>query len=167
MLCHMVQLCALLSHLWYYPQRMSFFIRTLFSRTAVHRRWKEVPEKLPDLLAKKPNWILRFIIKRTAGSVQQDLYSQGMGRHTTAEVAHIAVKDLRSLSTILGDRPYLLGDKPSSYDAAVFSALAVYLWQLPGSAHETYLNTEGQNLVRYCERLREKWYSDWDELTAR
>ena len=136
-------------------------------RTVVHRRWAETAHQLPMLFSPRPSLFLHIIVPIIARNVRKSLYCQGTGRHSVAEIVHIAEKDLISLSTILGDNEFFLGDRPSSYDAAIFGALAVQLWQLPGSAHETFIKTEARNLERYCERVRECWFSDWDELCLR
>ena len=132
-------------------------------RTTVHRRWVETVEQLPWLYTPNPSLVVCIILRVVARNIKKNCYSQGMGRHSIAEIAHIAEKDLTSLSTILGDKEFFLGDRPSSYDAAIFGALAVQLWQLPGSAQETFIKSEAHNLERYCQRIRDRWFSDWDE----
>ena len=136
-------------------------------RTVVHRRWVETADQLPALFTARPSLFLRVILHIVARSVRKSLYCQGTGRHSVAEIVHIAEKDLTCLSNILGDKDFFLGDRPSSYDAAIFGALAVQLWQLPGSAQETFIKTEARNLERYCQRIRDRWFSDWDELCLR
>ena len=136
-------------------------------RTVAYRRWVETPDQFPALLTARPSLFLRVILRIVARSTRQSLYCQGTGRHSIAEIVHIAEKDLTSLSNILGDKDFFLGDRPSSYDAAIFGALAIQLWLLPGSAQETFIKTEARNLERYCQRIRDRWFSDWDELCLR
>ena len=136
-------------------------------RTCAHRLWVETTDQIPGLLAPRPTMLLRFFVPVFARHIKKQCYSQGMGRHSVSEIAHIAEKDLTSLSTILGDKEFFLSDRPSSYDASIFGVLAVLLWQLPGSAQETFIKTEARNLERYCQRIRDRWFSDWDELRLR
>ena len=51
----------------------------------------------------------------------------GMGRHTTAEIAQLAVRDLAAIADFLGDKPYLMGDGPCGADATVFAFVAAAL----------------------------------------
>ncbi|MBM5572642.1 MULTISPECIES: glutathione S-transferase family protein [Deefgea] len=49
------------------------------------------------------------------------LKAQGMGRHSDAERAVFAQRDLAALAALLGDKPFLLGDTPCGYDASVYA----------------------------------------------
>jgi hypothetical protein len=40
----------------------------------------------------------------------------GMGRHTREEIIKIVHDDLQALSSQLGKRPYLMGDKPTKVE---------------------------------------------------
>ena len=86
-------------------------------------------------------------------------HGQGMGRHTEAEVIEMGVKDLRAISTFLGitnqyfsilfflryiwickgTKPFLMGDKATEADCAVFGMLSQLLWNSPGSPFEQLL----------------------------
>lgn len=62
-------------------------------------------------------------------------------------------EDLDALSAILGDKPYILGDRRSSFDACVFGFLGVTIYvegDNPLFVHAASL----ENLVRYTERMR-------------
>ncbi len=58
-----------------------------------------------------------------AGSLTSMAYNQGLGRHSEQEVLQIMTNCLRSLSKILKENKFLLGD-PSEVDCAVFGQLA-------------------------------------------
>jgi len=91
----------------------------------------------------------------------------GIGLHSVDEIKKLTLKDLKTLSDILGDdRKFILGNEPSEYDAAVYGHVAVAMWGLPGSVFEKSLHTDGafKNLKDYCWRMRETYYPDWDKL---
>ncbi|CAN5766331.1 glutathione S-transferase family protein [soil metagenome] len=103
---------------------------------------------------KKIPWPARPIIeKMVRRMIRKNLHAHGMGRHTIDEQLAIASKSLASLSAILGKKPYLMGEKPCSADATLFSFLAGGLcphFESPiRTAAESY-----PNLVGYVERLR-------------
>lgn len=87
------------------------------------------------------------------------LYEQGTGRHSYEEVMEIGAKDLDALAELLGDQPFLLGDKPRTIDCTVFGFLESTL----GFPLEGPLRKRGENhanLVAYRKRIRERWWAD-------
>jgi glutathione S-transferase len=52
------------------------------------------------------------------------LHGQGFGRHSCAEIAYLAGRDFASASELLGDKPFLFGDRPCSVDATLFAFTA-------------------------------------------
>ncbi len=58
-------------------------------------------------------------------SVKDMAWKQGMGRHSEDEVLQMVLKDVRTLSQILGRRKYLLGNEVCEEDAAVFGLLSM------------------------------------------
>jgi len=96
-----------------------------------------------------------------------------------------------ALSIIIGENSFLLGNEPCEDDAAVFGLLAIALYASPGAPfHETFKSrlkygngeniqlmyckfgcsklsscfSECPNLVKYTERMKEKFWPDWDKL---
>jgi len=49
---------------------------------------------------------------------------QGLGRHSEDEIFQFGVADVTAFENALGDKPYLLGDQPSAYDATGYAFLA-------------------------------------------
>src|SRR6266700_6936043 len=65
--------------------------------------------------------IVKAMVRR---QVRNYLWSQGLGRHASVEILAIAAKDIESLAAILGEKPYLMGQKPSGGDASAFAFAA-------------------------------------------
>ena len=64
---------------------------------------------------------------------------------------------LRSLSAILGDKPYLMGGEPCGADATVFSFVAGAICPV----FETPLREKAKaypNLLDYCSRLGQQYF---------
>lgn len=55
------------------------------------------------------------------------LHGQGLGRHSLEEITELAKIGYAALARLLGDKPYLLGDKPCGVDASIFAQLASVL----------------------------------------
>jgi glutathione S-transferase len=83
------------------------------------------------------------------------LHAQGLGRNSPAEVDEIAKKDLTTLSTLLGDKNYLYGDRPTTIDATLFGTL-VSLWDPPLNSKEIkpFMEQQTPNLVAYIKRIK-------------
>ena len=54
-----------------------------------------------------------------AGQEPHWAYGQGMSRHSEAEITEFARRTLDALDTLLGDKPYLFGDRPTAVDATL------------------------------------------------
>ncbi|XP_078675406.1 failed axon connections-like [Branchiostoma floridae x Branchiostoma belcheri] len=113
-----------------------------------------------------PKIIHWLICNRISKMMRNKLSHQGVGRHSNTEVYQLGNADIRALSTLLGDKPFLMGSKPTTVDASVFAHLAwlVYL-QLP-SPHRQVIINSCSNLLDYCDRMKDQFYPDWAQLCA-
>jgi len=101
---------------------------------------------------------LKCVVKRRAKA-------QGVGLHSMKEVQSIMTKDLRIVSTILGNQKFICGDEPSEFDAGIWSQLAQCMWGLPDSPYESLLNgNECPNLKEYVIRMKERYWKDWNQI---
>jgi glutathione S-transferase len=89
--------------------------------------------------------------------ILKQLRGHGMGRHTEAEIYELGRQDPDSLSDHLGERPWFMGDTPTTLDASAFGLLANILFVPIESPLKAHLNTRA-NLVAFCERVRERYY---------
>lgn len=128
--------------LWYvnYSQRnfLKIFVPTCFSigRGVALERWVYGPSSRLAKVFDIP-FPIRVMIGRT---VNKRAKGQGMGLHTESEAVHLASKDLRYVSTILGSNKFICGDEPCELDAGIFSQLAMALWGVPDSPYEKLMN---------------------------
>jgi glutathione S-transferase len=80
------------------------------------------------------------------------LQGHGLGRHARPEIADLAIRDLESLSALLGEKPFMTGDAPSAADASVFGIITAIL--IPSLASPVCAALRGHaNLVAYQSRL--------------
>lgn len=96
-------------------------------------------------------FVRRDIIKK--------LHHQGTGRHTYDEATRMGAADLDAIAEVLGDRPFLLGDRPRTCDATLFAFLEATLGYPVDSVLKQHAAGHG-NLVAYRRRLRERWWKD-------
>ncbi len=99
-------------------------------------------------------WIFPLLARR--GLLSQ-LRGQGLGRLTHEEIMARGRTDISALSNFLADKPFVLGDAPSSYDATAHAFLANLLWaplDTPLREHARRL----PNLDRYCRRMKARYF---------
>jgi glutathione S-transferase len=92
-------------------------------------------------------------------AIRSQLRGQGMARHTAEEIYRFGIADLRAVSDYLGDKPFLLGDRPTTADAAVYSHVANMI-EVPLSDPVKEYGVKDRRLVMYCERMRERFFPD-------
>lgn len=108
-------------------------------------------------------YILRFVIALFRRRIVGASRVQGLGRHSHEEVMEMGRKDLKALSLCLGEKPFLMGDKPTEVDCALFGFLAQVVWNSAGSPYLQMLETECINLQAYCHRIKERYWPDWGQ----
>jgi glutathione S-transferase len=116
-------------------------------------------ERLQEFAATMPipiRWLLPTVLKRTFTT---QLYARGMGRHSEDVIIAQGKSDLDALSELLGDRPYFLGEQPSSIDACVFGFLGVSLY-VEGNNPLFQYGASIDNLMQYCERMRTRYFPE-------
>jgi glutathione S-transferase len=99
--------------------------------------------------------LLPLIFRR---KVRKAVHAQGIGRHSYDEVADIADKSFNALASILADKDYFFGDKPSSFDAIAYA----FLCQFITVQSSNKLNDKAKsykNLVGFCQRIEKQFYS--------
>ncbi|PVD31944.1 hypothetical protein C0Q70_07370 [Pomacea canaliculata] len=105
-----------------------------------------------------------FYIWMLERKAKDDAWHHGIGRHSEEEVAVITEKDLWALSEILGDKHFFFGSTPTEVDCTLFGHLSQFVWQARRSPGEKLINEKFPNLKSYCERMKEKFWPDWNEL---
>lgn len=92
--------------------------------------------------------------------VAENYLLSGLGRHAPDDDVELAVRSLLALSVQLGDKPYLMGEKPCGTDATAFGLLAGIL--TPFFASKLRIRAEEfENLVAYVERMMQQYYPDF------
>merc|ERR1719273_2552549 len=103
----------------------------------------------------------------------------------------MANADLETLSLALGEKKFFMGDEPSEIDCTIFPFLLLYLDDFSGKTKSDETQKEGEgtdkkeegegasankieeaeepalkyeNLRAYIPRMKEKFWSDWDDL---
>ncbi|MGI0484104.1 glutathione S-transferase family protein [Pantanalinema rosaneae CENA516] len=127
----------------------------VYSRWQDPRNWQTVKAAYFSNL---PPVLKTIVPRQVRQQMLQSLKGHGIGRHTPAEIYQIGSTDLTALSDFLADQPFLMGDRPTSVDAAAYGLLTNILW----APIESPLKERAEalsNLSAYCHRIKEQFYS--------
>jgi glutathione S-transferase len=123
--------------LWLTPQEMAVAraIRRMVEEglcfVLLHLRWVDDAtfRAATDVaLGGMPSMIRRVARHLIRRRIVRDLWGQGILRLDQNDVTVIGRADLDALDTLLGDKPFLLGEQPCSADATVAAFLAVLVF---------------------------------------
>lgn len=127
----------------------------VYSRWIDERNW---PQTKAVYFSELPP-IIRLLVPEIARKdVSNNLKGHGMGRHTAAEIYQIGAIDLQALSDFLADKPYFLGEQPTTLDASAYASIANIL----SPALISPLRDKAEqldNLVAYSHRMSQKYYA--------
>jgi glutathione S-transferase len=87
------------------------------------------------------------------------LKAQGAGRFDPGTLYGFARRDFDAASRLLGERPYLLGDRPSSFDFTLFGFVASFAAAACRSPVTEHVLAQ-RNLLAHHERMRLRLYPE-------
>jgi glutathione S-transferase len=99
--------------------------------------------------------IVKSILRRMNA---KRLHGHGIGRHARSQIAEFATRDVQALAAVLGDKPFLMGDKPCAADAFVFGIVTSILTPPLQSPVRTAMQ-QHSNLVAYRDRIMGQYFS--------
>ncbi|HIJ37469.1 MAG TPA: glutathione S-transferase family protein [Rhodospirillaceae bacterium] len=98
--------------------------------------------------------MIRAIVRR---KVRKDLYCQGLGRHAKGDIERMAIRDIETLSVLLGNQKWLMGEAPCGADASMFGFVAGLLTpEFKSPICEAV--AARPNLVTYRDRIRAEYF---------
>ena len=137
-------------HAWQRMIEESLYWTIVYSRWIDDAGWRVFAPMVFDFLPRPLRAIVPPLIQRR---VRRTLHGQGTVRHSQDEIYALGARDLEALATLLGDRPYMLGDKPTSLDASAAGFL-INILQAPIESSLKADTARHANLVAYAERMR-------------
>jgi glutathione S-transferase len=93
------------------------------------------------------------------------LQAQGIGRHSVDEITDLGVQSLESLSALLGNRPWLMGEQPCGTDASMTGMLAMLFSTLDFDLRRRALDLP--NLAAYTDRAMAHFFPEhaWQNVS--
>lgn len=143
-----------------------------FCWAMVHERWMDDAnfQKGPALFFQAaPAHLRDAIIKDVRARVAANMQAHGIGRHNDAERLDLASRSLSALAVLLGDKPFLMGDRPTGVDAFAFAVLACALSPTFDMPLRQAVEAHGAFLP-YVQRMAARFYPNhawwWDQTAA-
>jgi glutathione S-transferase len=99
--------------------------------------------------------------------VSQTFLAVGVLRHTPKEILELGVRSIEALALLLGDKPYMMADRPTGVDAICFAMLASLVTPFFDSPLCRKAETHA-NLCAYVDRMMARFYPKfaWCDLRA-
>jgi glutathione S-transferase len=114
-----------------------------------------------SLTSKMPPVIGPVVYSMLQSHLKRQLYARGIARHAPKVVEMKGRADVDALADFLGDRPFLLADRPAMADAAVFGLLAPMVYwpmETPVASYAKSVRT----ITGYCDRMRQRCFERTD-----
>jgi glutathione S-transferase len=126
----------------------------------VYARWVDDAGFAPlrtEVFGKMPAIVRTVVPSIARRMVTKQVHAQGTGRHAPEDIYAMAAEDIAALADILADKPYFLGEAPTSVDATAYAFLAAMLWgPLPPGVQG--IVEKHPALKAYCERMKARYY---------
>ena len=130
------------------------------ARIEGHERWLEGDnfERGPAMFfLGAPEAVRAQVIANAVAGVRTGMDATGLGRHSREERLRLAETDIAATAALLGEKAFMLADRPTSLDGAAFGVIAgctAPIFDTPLKA----MVASHANLVAYLERMKDRFF---------
>jgi len=127
----------------------------------LHMRWMDdanFETGVARIFASIPAPVRPMVKAFVRRGTRKRLHNHGLGRHEDAAIEAFAIRDVEALARLMGDRPFMMGDRPSGADATVFGMLAALSVPPLNSPIRDAVRGHA-NLASYCDRILERYFA--------
>ena len=125
------------------------------TRWAQSAGWTKTRQAFFGAMPAPLRWFVPTLARR---AVLAEMRGHGMGRHSAAEIDAIGCRDVTAIADFLADKPFMLGEQPSSLDATAHAFLANLLWAPVDSPILRHAQTR-PTLEAYCQRMKARYFA--------
>ncbi|HEY9639499.1 MAG TPA: glutathione S-transferase family protein [Coleofasciculaceae cyanobacterium] len=132
----------------------------IYIRYNMEENWRHYEEVVANILfpnALEETW--RPFMKEFRQTILTQMYSHGMGRHSSEEIVQLTCADFQALSDFLADKPFFMGDKPTTLDATAYACVGNFI-EPPYISPIVDDVLQRSNLCNHYKRMREQFFSD-------
>jgi len=103
-------------------------------------------------------------IPNVCRTVEQAAWFHGIGKKAPADVVEDIIRDLASMSRLLGEKKYFLSNtNPTELDCTAFAMLAQMYWTMEESPYYASMTGQYKNLADFCNRIKQEFWPDWEQ----
>ena len=128
-------------------------------RYNVRENWRIYREVLAHLICPgvpATQWLP--LIEKLGKRIRNQMYGQGIGRHSSAEIYQIITADFQALSDFLADKPFFMGERPTTLDATAYALIGNFI-KPPLSSPIVDYALQLDNLCQHYERIKQEFFS--------
>lgn len=133
---------------------VGMYARWQYSDANWHHNKQAIFGSMPPLIRDIAAALYRKLI------IEKQIYGHGMGRHNADEIFHLGAVDLDAVSAFLGNKPYFMGNAPTSLDASAFGIL-INTVRTPIASPLQQHALSLKNLPAYCDRMMTEFYPEF------
>jgi len=111
------------------------------------------------LFQKMPGFLKLFVPNIVRKKAIKKFKAQGIGRHSREEVYQLGIEDIHSFAQLLGDKDYLFGNEPTSFDASAFGVIGNMI-KAPFENPAKQAALSHANIVEYTQRIRKTYFKE-------
>ncbi len=129
-------------------------------RYKVKKNWQVYRQVLARIISPNaPTAKWETQLEQFGEHILTQMYGQGMGRHSSEEICQIITADFQALSDFLGNKPFFMGEQPTTLDATAYAYVgSVIKPPLPSPIVDYVI--ELANLCEHYERMRREFFSE-------
>lgn len=116
--------------------------------------WARTREAFFGTLPVPLRWFVPALARR---GLRVELRGHGMGRHGVEQIHAIGCRDITAVADFLADKPFMMGDSPTTLDATAYAFLANLLWAPVDSPLKRHAAAR-PTLEAYCQRMKARYY---------
>ncbi len=98
-------------------------------------------------------------LQQVRNSISNQIYEQGIGRHSEREICQIIHVDFQALSDYLAGKAFFMGDQPTTLDATAYAYIGNVILPPFNSLIIDRLS-QLENLCQYCQRMKQEFFPD-------
>ncbi len=130
----------------------SLYWVNLWARWSQDENFVHIKKQLMEVIPAPLNWFVPGVIRKR---VVASAYAQGIGRHTPDEILAVGKADVEAIATLLGDKPFFLGERLTTIDITAYSFIANVLRSPMYPALQDAVKAH-KNLTAYVDRVAER-----------
>ncbi|HEY9689878.1 MAG TPA: glutathione S-transferase family protein [Coleofasciculaceae cyanobacterium] len=129
-------------------------------RYKIEENWQHYRTFIAKLLGDRvPTAEADAFVETFRQTIRDQMYHQGLGRLSSEELLQLIAADLQALSDFLADKPFFMGDRPTTLDATAYGHIGNFI-QPPYDSPIVDFARQKTNLCEHYQRMSCTFFGD-------